>query len=223
MISDKRIVIFDLCGTLYDSNTTMDFIREKVFSEKRQYRLFNKVSHFIGWKVFNKVLYKLLGLDLTRVIFVRSLKGYARTELNLLAEEFIKTTLSNKEITIAQEMLRNEMAQEKRVAIVSASMDFLVQAIAKELGVKEYYATTLDFASETGICNGRILHDLLGNKLETCRLHNLDVSKAFVITDNLSDAELVSKSSEAFIVAKKKNELFWTKFPTVKEIYVFDR
>jgi len=200
----------------------MDFIREKIFPIKRKYLPFGRLSKFIGWKVFNKIFYKFFSIDLTRKVFVSSLKGYSQDELALFAKQFIAEYLCSRKIEITQQMLKASLSKGERVILISASLDFIVKEVATELGVEEYIATTLDYDSMNRICKGVIANDLLGRKTNVVTSHNLDISNALVVTDNLSDAALVKGSAAAFIVSKSKHRNFWKKFTNVKEIYVFN-
>ncbi len=75
-------------------------------------------------------------------------------------------------------------------------------AAAKMLNA-DFFASKLEF--KNGICTGRISNDLLGAKNKIFEYENIDL----VVTDNLSDLELVKKSSKSIILSTPKNIGFW--------------
>ena len=51
----NQIYIFDICGTLYHSNTTFDFLEYFLKDTSIYYRYYNILRKTIVWRLFNKV------------------------------------------------------------------------------------------------------------------------------------------------------------------------
>ena len=71
-MTKSRLVIFDICGTLFFSNTSFDFL--DLIVQAKSYSLFRKVSKTIFARIINKVSVLLLKKDLIRSIAVLYIK-----------------------------------------------------------------------------------------------------------------------------------------------------
>jgi len=219
MIKKENIVLLDLCGTLYTPNTTFDFLNRYIYPQSAYYRNVKKIMGGLPGKVVNKILFSAFHWDLYRILACRSLKGKSRESLVQLAEDYYRDVLVTSSLEKVHQLLDTARLNGNRIVLVSASLDFIVEAVARHLGIQEYYSSQL--AYENGICTGRFAVDLLGRKVELCVSKEIDLKATTVITDNLSDALLVKNSDEAYIVSQKKHHDFWKKIQNVKEIYVY--
>lgn len=203
----KSIVLVDICGTLYDSNTTFDFLDFSIKGNK--YILFRKLSKLIFWKFFNKMSFRLLHLDLTRAIAVRFLKGMSREQLAQKMEIFYNESLSLLKQKEVIGIVDKNTSEGKRVILVSATLDFISKKISEVMDIKECYSTTLNY--NEGICQGTIKSDLLSNKLEFLSSQGFNENFNVSITDNFSDLDLLKVSEESIIITKEKNKARWEK------------
>lgn len=89
---ENRTVLIDICGTLFDSNTTLDFLDFLLCS--RSYRLLRRMARSLPWRAFNRGFRRLTGRDPTREMLLRHLRGYTRQELATAAEAFYETCLA---------------------------------------------------------------------------------------------------------------------------------
>lgn len=192
--------IFDICDTLYRSNTTMDFCEYRAIGFQKMFLKFSKT--FLG-KVINKFLINLFNYDWIRSIHIKTLKNIARTTIESDADSFVDNYLNNKKIEEVHKYL--ETFNKNEVILVSATIDPVAKAISKSLGNINYLSTTLNY--KDSICLGIIKEDLLGNKQKYFESKNID----FIITDNKSDLKLCKLSKKIIIVSKKKNIEFWKK------------
>ena len=85
-MTKSRLVIFDICGTLFFSNTSFDFL--DLIVQAKSYSLFRKVSKTIFARIINKVSVLLLKKDLIRSIAVLYIKGMSKAELQEKADIF---------------------------------------------------------------------------------------------------------------------------------------
>ena len=88
---ENRTVLIDICGTLFDSNTTLDFLDFLLCS--RSYRLLRRMARSLPWRAFNRCFRRLTGRDPTRAMLLRHLKGRTRQELSTSAEAFYYSCL----------------------------------------------------------------------------------------------------------------------------------
>lgn len=216
----KQLYIFDLCGTLYKSNTTFDFLDFYFLDKSRSYRFTRKLFKTIPWRLFNRFCMMLFDLDLTRKICIRQLRKYTKEQLSQMADHFVKTFLNGKKLHVTQDLLHQAQANHQEVMIMSASLDFIVAAAAKELHVTRFYSSELEYDGD--ICTGKLQTDLLGKKSILCNSSQILLKDAVVITDNLSDHDIVSLAGEAHIVCAAKHVRFWERISSVRQIYCFD-
>jgi len=191
--------IFDICGTLYNSNTTMDFCEYQC--KNKSYQFILHLSKSIAGKVTNKILMKSFGYDFIRALHVKALKGLTKQTINNDATLFVNNYLENHKIDEVHRLF--DKYNKEEIILVSATLEPIAQAIAKKLGDLKYFSTTLEYKKDT--CLGKIKNDLLGNKQNYFDGRELK----FIITDNKSDLKLCKMANEVVIVSKKKNLNFW--------------
>ena len=194
-----KLIIFDVCWTMYKSNTTFDFIKYVYKVECiNSFKLIFLNSLIVKFSIL--LLGKLVGRDIYRELFVKLLKGFSKERLQKTSEKFYNEFLLDKKIDYTFNLI-NSMPLNS-IILCSASLDIVVEHIAKMLNAN-FFASELEF--KNGICTGRINNDLLGEKNKIFEHENIDL----VVTDNLSDLELVKKSSKSIILSNPKNIGFW--------------
>ena len=203
------IVLVDICGTLFKSNTTFDFLYY-IFSERRSYLLYRRLYLSITWKLLNRVLLVLFGIDLTRLIALHFLEGFSRDELIRKAEKFYDETLRRRENREVLEAVKGECADSnKRVILLSATIDVMAEVIASKIGCKEYYSTLLEY--KDNICTGRMRKDLLGKKVQEVKRLGMEQQIDTVYTDDLSDIPVLALARNKNIVVYPKYKDKWKK------------
>lgn len=216
-VLDKKLHIFDICGTLYKSNTTYDFL---LFYFKRnnrfKYLIFKSLLSFpakIAWKFFT-----LLGLSYRiRIFLVSYLKNEPVELVRKEADNFVKDFLQSKIILDIAERLKNTLKYPSDVYLVSASIYPVVEAIASKLEVSNFKATELQIANNR--YTGRISKELEQKKKSVvCEIDSfLDKNQIFVYTDSFNDSDIVEMSDFAVIVCNKEEGANWlSKFPDKK-------
>ena len=194
-----KLIIFDVCWTMYKSNTTFDFIKYVYKVECiNSFKLIFLNSLIVKFSIL--LLGKLVGRDIYRELFVKLLKGFSKERLQKTSEKFYNEFLLDKKIDYTFNLI-NSMPLNS-IILCSASLDIVVEHIAKMLNAN-FFASELEF--KNGICTGIINNDLLGEKNKIFEHENIDL----VVTDNLSDLELVKKSSKSIILSNPKNIGFW--------------
>ena len=80
MEKEDKYFLIDICGTLYQSNTTFDFIRY-FFSEKPWYIRLNGLRKNKLFRFCNTKAFEYLEFDCLRSLLIRHLKGYSKKHL----------------------------------------------------------------------------------------------------------------------------------------------
>lgn len=173
----RRVLLVDLCGTLYDSNTTFDFLRFHC-SAGTGYRRFETLAGSLPLRVLNR----LWPGDVRRTRAVAFLRGHDRTALAEAAHEFLSSLAPIEDVVRLVERLR---AEHDRTFIVSSSLDFIVADATRRLGFDGGFGSTLGYDGDT--CTGTIERDLLGRKHALIG-SEFGGSRCTLVTDNRSDA-----------------------------------
>lgn len=198
--------IFDVCWTLYKANTTFDFIC--FFSKGRWKKAYLGLLNNKFIKVFLLLIGRVLAVDVYRELYILSLKGYTKSQLEYAAKEYVEYILSHKKIEFSHDFLNQSIKEHSNMVLLcSASLDCIVQAIGLNLGISNFYSSELEYIN--GICTGKLRKDLLHSKAD---LFKKDEDKPFwVITDNKTDLDLIRKSEYYTVLSNKKNIKFWHK------------
>lgn len=199
-------IVIDICGTLYHSNTTFDFLYWK-FKGNNRYEFFFSLYHSLPWRVLSKILWEMFHYDLTRVLAVRFLKGISKDQLMLDAEIFYRNFLQkhkNQEVFDTLNELRK--SADNKLTLASATLDFIAEIVAKHEEISLGVSTLLKYTN--GICSGKIQNDMLGRKLD--ELNNC-LPLWMCITDDISDIPLIQNSINHIVVVYPKNKSKWDK------------
>lgn len=192
-----EVFLVDICGTLYRSNTTFDFLAF-FFHTKRWYKIVDKFRRVRLLMVLNAIIMKLLHKDLLRIWAISHLSGFKRDELLQMSRQFHEEYLlprANREVF---DIIQKEKNNGRKIVIVSATLDFIADVEAEHLEADVVLSSRLSY--NDGICQGRLSKDLLANKLQV--LTGVGELPPYwgVITDNYSDADIIMKSRNAFLV-----------------------
>lgn len=175
--SSRCLLLVDLCGTLYDSNTTYDFLH-KYLADDPEYRRFESKIRSLTYRLAN---FALPG-DIRRTRAVSFLKGHSRPVLLAAAKEFLAGTAP---IADVRQRVAQLAPNHDRTVLVSSSLDFIVEAARDILDFDDFHGAQLRYSGDT--CEGEFEDDLLGAK------HHL-IAREFAhdrctfITDNADDA-----------------------------------
>ncbi len=199
-----KLVFFDVCDTLYNENTTFGFL-EYYFSDGIRSSLL-KIRKIYIIKAMNYLSVKLFNYDLVRHVGIFMLRNEVRKDLVCKAEQYVADILEYKKNREVHSLLDHCRKEKKEIVLLSGSLDFIIEAIAKSLDVPVYYATTL--RQRKGIVLGSVDVDLLGNK-------KFVIDKYFsgipymLVTDNLSDFNIAKNAEKSYILSKEKHKDLW--------------
>jgi phosphoserine phosphatase len=202
---DQKLVICDVCDTLYRSNTTFDFIRYFVGRKKSPLRIWfylltNRKSPLFFFLIF---VGKVSRRDWIRTLALKFLKGTSMEELDSLATSFYTDFLIGRSNVEVFKLLSQD------AILVSSSIDPVVATIAKANGLK-FKSSRMEW--HQGKATGNLATDITGHKHEiAAEIFSLgSFNQLRVITDNRSDWELVKLADERFVIIKEESEKkFW--------------
>jgi hypothetical protein len=195
--SSNHISIFDICGTLFNANTTFEFI---VYYHKKKRHPYKYFLSILLTSIVGKLIAKSTGFSIRNVL-IGTLAQQKKSDLYSLSYQFYDDKLIHKINAI---IFKNfELTSNK--LLLSASIDPVVAIIGEKLHVP-YFCSELTYIN--GVSNGKIHTDLKGRK---STMINTPID--MVYTDNFDDIDLIDLSKKSIIVYRnqKKFSIWWNK------------
>jgi len=204
----KTLVACDVCNTLFDSNTTFDFIR---FILKRDCRfrflILQSVSSTNSPLYYLMVfLNKLVGRDVIRAIGIWFLKNKSEAHLAVLAKQFFDEYLTSRRNGLVFNLLKQ---QEGKIILLSSSISPIIKVVASHYGFG-FVCSELDFNSS--LANGKLKTDLTGKKHRVLKklIADNNFDNLVAISDNHSDYEMIKMANHRYVVIKSETDKsFW--------------
>ncbi len=209
-----KILAVDVCGTLYDENTTSGFI---IFHHRR------KNNNFRAWflylisgrrKIIPYVLSRigsLVAFDIHRYLALKTLRGETKESLKISAESYLDE-LDELRIEKVHGLVRSMRSDGWSPILVSNSIDVVIRVVAERLQL-EFVASELLWSGNR--CEGSLAIDLTGKKRWFLEQH-LGISVLndhfSIVTDNKSDADLISVAKPVYLVANGKAKSWMEKY-----------
>ena len=219
---NKKIVVVDICYTLFKSNTTFDFFKYCANTAKFSItkKVFLKIllskSSPVYWTV--AVIEKLIKKDLFKYFTVKLLAGKYVNDVDTWAEKFYFDFLKSREIDITMRIVKDFDAFE--VILISATLTPIAKAIAKNMEIETFLSTQLEVIN--GRYTGKIIGELSGKKLEA--LYAFKKEKVLIdvmMTDNLTDRQIMEAADCKYAVChNKEQEKFWSSLPKINILNV---
>lgn len=214
-----KIALIDICGTLFHSNTTFDFL-DFMFLYNKKYRFYKKITNTYSWKLLNKLLYIFFRIDTTRKIAIHFLRNVKEEELHYNMALFSKDWLSSREIATTKSIIASLQATNCRIILVSATLDFIAHSIGNQMGLFEAFSSKLIY--ESGICKGKLSEDVFGRKLQVCIQNDVLPPYEMVMTDNFSDIDIIAEAKFSYIISSTKNVPRWRHLLNRKKISQYE-
>jgi phosphoserine phosphatase len=206
---ETEIILLDICGTLYRSNTTFDFLKY-FFRNKRFPFLLILTFWSKPARLINKIVYNIIRCDIARTFLVGLLSGYSKEEISKKAAVFVNEVLETKQqYDVIDNVRKLQNKQNARLIIVSSTLDCIAAAVSNAFGIKEYYASELEYVDS--ICTGKIKNDLLDCKAQKLLERGIAPPFGMTISDNFTDIELMQRSAFSYIVSMCKHRRRWEK------------
>lgn len=200
----RHILALDVCGTLYDANTTLGFClhHHRRVGNRRRAALLVAISRrrSPAWLLL-AVLHRGTGVDLHRWLTIRTLRGEDRNTLERSATDYVDT-LEQHRIRPVDDLVTRLRQDSPETVLVSNAVDVVIAEIALRREVP-FLASRLAFHADK--CLGHLATNLTHRKgaaLERWLDAPLDAVILHVVTDNRSDADIIAAAAEAWIVHK---------------------
>ncbi|MEH6305225.1 HAD-IB family phosphatase [Olivibacter sp. CPCC 100613] len=212
----SHMTLFDVCGTLFYSNTTFDFL---AFYYRRSSGYQRKIKWLTSLpaKIFFKVFYRLTHFDLLRYLAVYSLRGEKEVDIRQEVKSFVDILFQRHAVQPIIGVLQQTQEQRLHVGLISASLDIIIEEIAKRFNIKYWHASQLGF--DKGICTGKIEVDLYGRKDKLVRRYAAEFADMVFITDNFNDLAIRNLVNDFRAVSFPKDRHFWEKRLSNNVIY----
>lgn len=184
-----KLVIFDVCGTLIDGNSTQLYLDHLL--RQTGVNLFAKVYKTIKpmFSLLAGAIWKFFHYDITRIYVAKCFAGISIQEIQQLNAHFSKDYLKKLK---NQNHFLQEKEQGNEIILLSASISPPIQILSDFLSVP-YYASTLK--QKNSILTWSFEEDLQGRKqlIFSNRRVDLDSYEKIVLyTDNKEDTSLIS-------------------------------
>lgn len=203
---NKEYFLIDICGTIFNSNTTFDFLKF-YFSKKHWYKILIMIRKIKILIIINAIFMRLFQIDLFRYWALTHLKGYTKEQLSSMSDIFYKEYLTKRTNKEATEIIERMKRENKELILVSATLDCIAFAVSKNMNIPCVFSSKLAFKNNK--CLGRLQHDLLTNKLNVLVDNKINPPYWGIITDNYSDMALIKKSQHVFLIQYSNKKNYW--------------
>ena len=203
---NKEYFLIDICGTIFNSNTTFDFLKF-YFSKKHWYKILIMIRKIKILIIINAIFMRLFQIDLLRYWALTHLKGYTKEQLSPMSDIFYKEYLTKRTNKEATEIIERMKRENKELILVSATLDCIAFAVSKNMNIPCVFSSKLAFKNNK--CLGRLQHDLLTNKLNVLVDNKINPPYWGIITDNYSDMALIKKSQHVFLIQYSNKKNYW--------------
>lgn len=204
-----KYIIFDICGTLYDANTSFAFIENVLIKYNRSYRIIYQILKSLPGRIVNKILFHLFNYDLYKQVTTRFLRNHSEEVIANLSKEFVVNYLKHKERKDVINLLNQFRKNNWKIVFISAAYDFIIKEVANFYGVEDFFASTLE--KNNGKYTGRYKDDILDKKHEIFQTNFKDVEELIVVSDNKTDYELFKLANNKYVITNKRDMAFWSK------------
>lgn len=201
---------FDVCGTLYGVNTTFSFIKYYHFKKRNWLKLFFVLFCL---SLFGKILNRFIGVSI-RTWLIATLKGVTYEDLQKVADDYLIEVLEEKKLFSVFSIFSTLVNKNPNdIVLVSASIDPVINAIARKYNVK-WYSSKLEYINN--VSTGRLASDLKGNKESV--IEKYDTRLSVFYTDNIDDIPCAKLMKKLYFIVKKTKKLTLINFPDNVEL-----
>ena len=202
---DKKLVIFDFCGTLISFQTAdryVQFCVERLQDNKavqRRHFIMRILDKLRVFKIYNHIR---PGNNWRKRTILWQLKGVSYEVCDRLAKEYFEEELLPNVVQQIVEKLKGHLKNGDRVYILSGGYDVYIKYFAQHFGVQETISSKIAFRD--GLCTGKMdgKDCMRENKLEYIRPF-LKGAETFCYTDSKSDLPLLEIIDEPIVVSKE--------------------
>jgi len=180
---------FDMDRTLINDFSAKKFMTTRLFSGKTTIKEY--LTQFATALIFAtgnrdfEVLTKIAALGV---------KGISESAFVELGEQVFEDSLRETVYPESRELIKKHLDKGHRVVIISAATTYQIEPIAKELGIKDIYATEMELRN--GKFTGRVSEMCWGEgkaraARKSAKKYKTDLSKSYFYTDSIDDYPLL--------------------------------
>ncbi len=196
----RKLILVDICGTLYKENTTFLFL-DNCFGGSVKYIARKKIT----LKIINKIMLELFKFDLIKFFSLKKLIGISQRALYIEAAKICRSKLT--ENTEIHKFIDHKKQDGYDIVLVSATIDPVASYVSKSLGFR-CISSKLKYNND--ICLGVLEDDIFFTKHKTVSELLLKYDLVEMITDNKTDLPLCQKCDRFYGVSYSKKEThFW--------------
>ena len=215
----NKLVIFDVCNTLVDTNSTfsyVDYLLNKWI--KPWYRIFFH-SRFLGY--FYTILYLLFKFDSKIFLTKKYFKWLSVKKITALSWEYYEW-YENKIFPHMLEIINKEKSKAK-IILLSASINQPIDYLKDKFQI-EWFSSILE--EKDGFYTWRVQQSLWWNKEQIFKKWKVNLNNYWSVdlyTDNIDDCWLIKYLNDhckcvIIHIIPYKNKRYWNKFFTVNKI-----
>jgi HAD superfamily hydrolase (TIGR01490 family) len=216
---NKKLVIFDFCGTLISFQTADRYVKfcvERLKDNKVvqwRHRLIRVMDVLRIFKIYNHICPRN---SWRKRMILWQLKGVEYTKCDKLAERYFREELLPNVVGALLEKLKEHLSIGDRVCILSGGYDVYIKYFAEYFGVKETISSRIAFRD--GKCSGKMEGKdcMREDKLEYIR-PLIKGLKTICYTDSKSDLPLLEEVTEPVVVSHEKSQR-WAEERNYKQI-----
>lgn len=202
-----KVAVFDVCGTLYDANTTSEFIAYYLRKKRRPRYWILQVSRARIMTPIWLALQRLVARDIFRELTIRLLGNESEQAVRAEVSGFVQGVLRRRKKHATMKLLAELKQQGYKIVLASGSLSIVVEAIAVEVEAEVTLACSLEEIGPK--LTGRYSHDIAGRKDEIVRQRFPTCSDLVVVTDNREDAKLLEMASTKIVVCPVSRRWRW--------------
>ncbi|MCK0139994.1 HAD family hydrolase [Aliiroseovarius sp. F47248L] len=207
MTQIDRILAVDVCGTLYDTNTTAGLVtfHHARRGNRRRFNMLKALTRRRSVLRLGLILIaKTSRFDVHRALVLASLRGETLSSLQASAGRYVSDHLPARAISVTHARLAQMRTAGWQPVLVSNALAPVIEEIARQLDTP---CVASQPKVRDGRLTGRLSRDLTGQKREAVEAflnRPLDQVRFAVITDNRSDCDLVAVANPAVLVAARQ-------------------
>ena len=202
---NKKLVIFDFCGTLISFQTADRYVKFCVerLQDNKTVQCRHKLIRLMNTLRIFKICDHICKVNNWRKrMILWQLKGVDYNTCDKLAEAYFEEELLPNTVQPAVEKLQEHLVAGERVCILSGGYDIYIKYFAQHFGVHEVISSKIAFRD--GICLGMMEGKdcMRENKLNYVR-PLMQGLKTICYTDSRSDLPLLELADEPIVVSEK--------------------
>lgn len=192
-MNGNEYILVDICGTLFQSNTTIDFLRYTLDNKKIEQEI--KLIRSLPWRILNGICHRMFKYDLSRRMLLKHFNGWNKRDLNLAAEKFYTEYLLPRKNEEVWQIIEKA---DKKILLVSGTLDVIADCITNHIHATKTISSHLEY--KDNICTGILKKDVFNNKFAELKKQEFIPPFHSIVTDNIGDSDIIKICKHKYIV-----------------------